>query len=124
MDQPIAGQDPMPDDEVGSSMIGFAAANTEAENATVGLANNQPPRDTVKTSSRKRQAKAIVQAKRDFEDRQGNLDLATQQKLDFPDHVAPTEKDRAAIEAADAELAEFEATVIKEGQGGMAVSAA
>ncbi len=124
MDQPVVGQDPMPDDGLGSGVIRSVATTKEDENASVGLASNQPPRNTVKTSSRKRQAKTIAQATRDSEDRQGQLDLAVQQKLDFPDQVAPTEKDRAAIEAADAELAEFEATVMKEGQGGMSVSAA
>lgn len=123
MDQPVVGQEPMPGGVV-ADFVEAQAATIEADNATVGLASNQPHRDTVKTSTRKRQAKTIAQATRDFEDRQGQLDLETRQKIDFPDQAAPTESDRAAIEAADAELAEFEAMVIKEGQGGMSVSAA
>ncbi len=86
------------------------------------MANNLPERAQVKTSSRK--AKTIAKATKDFEDRQGQLDLAEQQKLQFPDQVEATDENMVAMQDADDALSLMESEMGGEGQGGVSVSAA
>jgi type IV secretion system protein VirD4 len=137
MDRPVAGQEPMPEggsavgqqDEPQESNEGKSpnetdnvGANLDTDAASIGLANNLPERAQVKTSSRK--AKTIAKATKDFEDRQGQLDLAEQQKLQFPDQVEATEENRIAMQDADDALSLMESEMGGEGQGGVSVSAA
>lgn len=137
MDRPVAGQEPMPEggsavgqqDEPQESNEGKSSNETDSvgasldtDTASIGLANNLPERAQVKTSNRK--AKTIAKATKDFEDRQGQLDLAEQQKLQFPDQVEATEENVVAMQDADDALSLMESEMGGEGQGGVSVSAA
>ena len=113
----------MPEGGAGAEVAEKAERATPDKDASVGLASNQPHRATVKTSSRKRRAKAVVQATRDFEDRQGTFDLSVQQRLDLPDPAVVTDADLEALDTATGELAELEAEIAQEGQGVERVSA-
>jgi type IV secretion system protein VirD4 len=113
----------MPEGGAGAEVAEKAERTTADKDASVGLASNQPHRATVKTSSRKRRAKAVVQATRDFEDRQGEFDLSVQQRLDLPNSDTVTDADLDALDSASDELAELAAEITKEGQGGEKVSA-
>ncbi|WP_299720540.1 type IV secretory system conjugative DNA transfer family protein [uncultured Tateyamaria sp.] len=119
MERPGKGQDPMPEGGAGADVS--EKAEREAPKAvSVGAASHIPSKGTLPTSSRKR-AKAVVQATRDFDDRQSQLDLAVQQSLNLQ---APTAADIAAIEDTDKALAAIEAEFESEGQGGVKVTAA
>lgn len=113
----------MPEGRAGAEVAEKAERTTADKDASVGLASNQPHRATVKTSARKRKAKAVVQAARDFEDRQGAFDLSIQQRLDIPDPAVVSDTDLEALDVATDELAELEATIADEGQGGEKISA-
>ena len=95
----------------------------QAENLPVAEASVKPHRTTIRTPRRKRQAKAVVQAKQDMEQRQTELDLSVQQRLDLPGPGTVAESDIEALLAADAELAALE-TSFSEGQGGVTSTAA
>ena len=113
----------MPEGGAGAEVTEKAERTTTDKDASVGLASNQPHRATVKTLARKRKAKAVVQAARDFEDRQGAFDLSIQQRLDIPDPAVVSDADLEALDVATDELAELEATIADEGQGGEKISA-
>ena len=119
MDQPVKGQEPMPEGGAGADVSEKAERETPKA-VSVGAASHIPSKGTLPTSGRKR-AKAVVQATRDFDDRQSQLDLAVQQSLNLE---APTAADIAAIEDTDQALAAIEAEFESEGQGGVKVTAA
>lgn len=108
---------PMPEDGAGSEVAKKADRTITDRDASVALTSNQPHRATVKTSARKRKAKAVVQVTRDFEDRQGKFNLSVQQRLDIPDPAVVSDADLGALDAATNELAELEAVIVEEGQG-------
>lgn len=119
MDQPVKGQDPMPEGGAGAD-VSEKAEREAPKPVSVGAASHIPSKGKLPTSGRKR-AKAVVQATRDFDDRQSQLDLAVQQSLNLE---APTAADIAAIEDTDKALAAIEAEFESEGQGGVKVTAA
>ncbi|AUR22511.1 type IV secretory system conjugative DNA transfer family protein [Phaeobacter inhibens] len=119
MDQPVKGQDPMPEGGAGADVSEKAERETPKA-VSVGAASHIPSKGKLPTSGRKR-AKAVVHASRDFDDRQAQLDLAVQQNLNLQ---APSDADIAAIEDTDRALAAIEAEYEKEGQGGVKVTAA
>jgi type IV secretion system protein VirD4 len=102
-----------------------AAPQEAAENLSVKEASDQPHRAKLKTSKRKR-SKAVAQATqatRDMDERQRELDLSVQQRLDLPEPGDVSDADVQALRDADAKLAEFEAS-FTEGQGGERATAA
>ena len=121
MAEPEAAPDgpnaPQPDSGAG------AVVAQQAENLSVAEASVKPHRTTIRTPKRKRQAKAVVQAKQDMEQRQTELDLSVQQRLDLPEPGTAAERDIEALRVADAKLAELE-TSFSVGQGGLTSTAA
>ena len=121
MAEPEAAPDgpnaPQPDSGTG------AVVAQQAENLSVAEASVKPHRTTIRTPKRKRQAKAVVQAKQDMEQRQTELDLSVQQRLDLPEPGTAAERDIEALRVADAKLAELE-TSFSVGQGGLTSTAA
>ena len=111
MDQPVKGQEPMPEGGAGADVSEKAERETPKA-VSVGAASHIPSKGKLPTSGRKR-AKAVVHASRDFDDRQAQLDLAVQQNLNLQ---APSDADIAAIEDTDRALAAIEAEYEKEGQ--------
>ena len=95
-----------------------AVVAQQAENLSVAEASVKPHRTTIRTPKRKRQAKAVVCARQDMEQRQTELDLSVQQRLDLPEPGTVAESDIEALRVADAELAELE-TLFSVGQGGI-----
>ena len=100
-----------------------AVVAEQAENLSVAEASVKPHRTTIRTPKRKRQAKAVVHARQDMEQRQTELDLSIQQRLDLPEPGTVAEGDIEALRVADAELAELE-TSFSVGQGGLTSTAA
>ena len=100
-----------------------AVVAQQAENLSVAEASVKPHRTTIRTPKRKRQAKAVVYARQDIEQRQTELDLSVQRRLDLPEPGTVAESDIEALLAADAELAELEMS-FSEGQGGLTSTAA
>jgi type IV secretion system protein VirD4 len=119
MDQPVKGQEPMPEGGAGAD-VSEKAEREPKEPLSVGAASHIPSKGKLPTSGRKR-AKAVVHATRDFDDRQAQLDLAVQQSLDLQE---PSPEDIAAIEDTEAALAALEVEFESEGQGGVKVTAA
>ena len=115
--EPDGPNTPQPDSGAG------AVVAQQPENLSVAEASVKPHRTTIRTPKRKRQAKAVVQAKQDMEQRQTELDLSVQQRLDLPEPGTAAERDIEALRVADAELAELE-TSFSEGQGGGVTSTA
>ena len=95
----------------------------QAENLSVAEASAKPHRTTIRTPKRKRQAKAVVHARQDMEQRQTELDLSVQQRLDLPEQGTVAERDIEALRVADSELAELETSFLV-GQGGLTSTAA
>ena len=98
-------------------------AARQAENLSVAEASVKPHRSTIRTPKRKRQAKAVAHARQDMEQRQTELDLSVQRRLDLPESGTVAERDIEALRVADAELAELE-TSFSVGQGGLTSTAA
>ena len=74
-------------------------------------------RDKIQTPARKRKSKAVRDAAKDMEQRQRELNLPIQNRLDLSNMSAPSKEQLAALKAADDELAALEASFPK-GQGG------
>lgn len=95
-----------------------------AENLSVAETTAKPHREKLATSKRKRRrSKAVTQAKNDMEQRQAELDLSVQQRLDLPVPGQASEADVQAMREADEKMAALEAN-LSEGQGGLATTAA
>ena len=116
-DAPDGPSTPQPDSGAG------AVVAEQAENLSVAEASVKPHRTTIRTPRRKRQAKAVVHARQDMEQRQTELDLTVQQRLDLPEPGTVAERDIEALLAADAKLTELE-TSFSVGQGGGLTSTA
>ncbi|ATG37969.1 MAG: type IV secretory system conjugative DNA transfer family protein [Rhodobiaceae bacterium] len=107
---------PEPENDPASTM-----PQEPAENLTVKQASDKPHREKLKTSRRK-QSKSVTQATRDVDERQREFDLAEQQRLSFPIPAQSSQADVEALMAADAALAEVEAS-LSEGEGGQRTAA-
>lgn len=84
----------------------------------------KPHRAKLRTSKRKRSAKAVDQATRDLEFTQAKLDDAVQQRLVSLDPENVTEADLEILQAADEQLSELEAEFAEDRQTGVSVTAA
>ncbi len=84
----------------------------------------KPHRAKLRTSRRKKSAKAVDQAARDLEFTQAKLDDAVQDRLVSPDPENVTEADLEILQVADEQLSELEAEFAEDRQAGVSVTAA
>lgn len=121
-DQLMEDPDPIPEGGAGAD-VPEGAERAKTDDTSIEMAAAMPHGGKIGTSGRKK-AQAVVHATRDFEDRQGQLDLAEQQKLNFQTPNKVTAADLAAIEDADNALAALEEEFSTDNSGGVSVSAA
>jgi hypothetical protein len=121
MDQSEAGST---DVGAGSALVAASELQKVDESMSIEELRAKPHRTKLRTSKRKKSAKAVDQATRDLEFMQAKLDDAVQHSLVSPDPEHVTEADRQALQAAEEQLADLETTFAADEKGGVSIIAA
>jgi type IV secretion system protein VirD4 len=126
-----AVQGEMDQSEAGSMAVGAGGAfvverelQKVDEPMSIEELRAKPHRAKLRTSKRKKSAKAVDQATRALEFTQAELDDSVQHRLVSPDPEHVTEADRQALQAAEEQLADLETTFSADEKGGVSIIAA